>query len=276
VAKRAGRQVLGAKRKERQAIERERHGKTYEEMNWAKLSPAFREAHNWLRILQGEPPLPPPAIDLYVPPKAAEKIKQLDPIDPEFLQRAQEFIGPLPNEPEDTRWDTWDDVPDEFLEWARANACGHDVLKAAKKRTKNLLRRRKIIREELFALIRKINDAYMADPDPRAQPKTKAAAVEQVVKGLHREPDDPAKLTPDEWDKWIEHKELIRRTAYRALEEPDELDLANAALRSSRQSRGKAFDNRVEPPSDERGAREWFETMQFSRRMRRERRRTRR
>jgi hypothetical protein len=43
---------------------------TYEESNWAKLSPRFRDAHNRLRAARGQPPIPPPAVDLYVePPK---------------------------------------------------------------------------------------------------------------------------------------------------------------------------------------------------------------
>jgi hypothetical protein len=249
--------TLGAKRKERQAIERELHGKSYEEANWAKLSPAFRQAHNWLLILQGEPPLPPPAIDLYVPPKAAEKTKQFDPADPELLQSAREFIGPLPEDSEHTRWDK---VPDELLEWARPNACGHEVLEAAMQQAKKQVQRRLIHKELLHTLIRKIHGVYMADPDPRAQPKTKAAAVAEVVKALNPEPDDPDELA---YDEWVEHTERIKRTAYEA-------------LKPSRRSRGKAFDSRVGPPLDERITKDILEQQRSSRRFRRKRRRTRR
>jgi hypothetical protein len=252
--------TLGGKRKERQAREREQHGKSYEETNWAiKLSPKFREVHNYLRMMQGEPPLPPPEIDLHLPPKPAEKIEQFDPTDPEFMQTKREFEGPLPNDSEHTRWDTWDDVPDEFKEWARANA-RRGELDAAKKQTKKQLGRL-TVHDEFFVLIRKIYDAYMADLDPSAQPKTKAAAIKQMVKVLNPEPKDPDDQSAH--DKWVENNELIRRTVY-------------GGLKPSQRSRGKAFDNRVGPPLDERGAKEWFETLQFSRRMRRKRRRTRR
>lgn len=42
---------------------------SYEEANWAKLSPAFRLAHNRLRQAKGLPTIPPPVVDLYVKPK---------------------------------------------------------------------------------------------------------------------------------------------------------------------------------------------------------------
>lgn len=41
---------------------------TYEEENWAKLSPRFREAHNRLRAARGQSAIPPPKVDLYVAP----------------------------------------------------------------------------------------------------------------------------------------------------------------------------------------------------------------
>lgn len=42
---------------------------SYEEANWAKLSPVFRQTHNRLRQAKGLPTIPPPAIDLYVAPR---------------------------------------------------------------------------------------------------------------------------------------------------------------------------------------------------------------
>jgi hypothetical protein len=67
------------------------HGKSFEEANWAKLSPTFRETHNRLRQVHGLEPIPPPVIDLYVPPKA-RKIEKFDPNDREFLSTAREFL----------------------------------------------------------------------------------------------------------------------------------------------------------------------------------------
>lgn len=66
---------------------------TYEEANWAKLSPQFRAAHNRLRQARGMQTLPPPAVDLYVPPKAPA-IKPFDPADREFVSSVREFLGP--------------------------------------------------------------------------------------------------------------------------------------------------------------------------------------
>jgi hypothetical protein len=57
---------------------------SYETENWARLSPAFRDAHNRLRVARGEQPIPPPAVDLYKPPPA-RKIVSIDPTDPELL-----------------------------------------------------------------------------------------------------------------------------------------------------------------------------------------------
>jgi hypothetical protein len=65
---------------------------TYEEANWAKLSPTFRAAHNRLRQARGLSPLPPPAVDLYVaPPKPV--IRPTDFSSPEFIGNAREFLG---------------------------------------------------------------------------------------------------------------------------------------------------------------------------------------
>jgi hypothetical protein len=72
---------------------------TYEEANWAKLAPHFRDAHNRLRIMRGLSPIPPPKIDLYIPPKRRKKYerKVIDPQDPELIKavRAQNpILGP--------------------------------------------------------------------------------------------------------------------------------------------------------------------------------------
>lgn len=69
-------------------------GKSYEETNWAKLSPAFRNAHNRLRQQRGQPTIPPPKIDLYVAPRAPA-LKPFDPTDKDFLAAAREFTGPI-------------------------------------------------------------------------------------------------------------------------------------------------------------------------------------
>jgi hypothetical protein len=50
-------------------------GQTYEEANWARLSPAFREAHNRHRQARGLPAIPPPPVDLYVPPKEPPRVR---------------------------------------------------------------------------------------------------------------------------------------------------------------------------------------------------------
>lgn len=41
---------------------------SYETENWPRLSPKFREAHNRKRAAFGQPPIPPPVVDLYVTP----------------------------------------------------------------------------------------------------------------------------------------------------------------------------------------------------------------
>lgn len=65
---------------------------TYEEANWATLSPGFRAAHNRLRQAKGLPTIPPPAIDLYVPRRAAPS-KPFDPSNAEFVAAVREFHG---------------------------------------------------------------------------------------------------------------------------------------------------------------------------------------
>jgi hypothetical protein len=65
---------------------------TYEEANWAKLSPAFRAAHNRRLKARGLSPLPEPEVDLYVPPQAA--IRPFDPGDREVVAAVRGFMGP--------------------------------------------------------------------------------------------------------------------------------------------------------------------------------------
>lgn len=66
--------------------------KTYEEANWARLSPTFRAAHNRLRQARGLPTLPPPAVDLYVAPQRP-LIRTFDPTDKEFVAATREYLG---------------------------------------------------------------------------------------------------------------------------------------------------------------------------------------
>lgn len=65
---------------------------TYEEANWAKLSPAFRNAHNALRRTRGQPAIPEPKIDLYVP-RPPRKVTPFDPGDKEFIAATRAFFG---------------------------------------------------------------------------------------------------------------------------------------------------------------------------------------
>jgi hypothetical protein len=67
--------------------------KSYEEENWARLSPAFRAAHNRLRMARGEPPIPEPRIDHYVPPRATSTPLPFNPADPEAIAVEAEFRG---------------------------------------------------------------------------------------------------------------------------------------------------------------------------------------
>ena len=71
---------------------------TYEEANWAKLSPKFREAHNKLRVARGMAPIPEPKKDLWVQPRAPV-VKPYDFSDPEFIAVARSFERPLINIP---------------------------------------------------------------------------------------------------------------------------------------------------------------------------------
>lgn len=65
---------------------------TYEEANWAKLSPVFRRTHNRLRVLRGLPEIPPPKIDLYKP-KRGPKLTPFDPTNKEFVGAVREHYG---------------------------------------------------------------------------------------------------------------------------------------------------------------------------------------
>jgi hypothetical protein len=47
---------------------------SYEEAHWPRLSPAFRNVHNELRRLRGQPTIPEPRIDLYIPPRGPDPI----------------------------------------------------------------------------------------------------------------------------------------------------------------------------------------------------------
>jgi hypothetical protein len=62
---------------------------SYEEANWAKLSPMFRETHNRLRALRGLSPIPPPAVDLYKP----QLVKRVDPAEVDRLAREARAAG---------------------------------------------------------------------------------------------------------------------------------------------------------------------------------------
>lgn len=65
---------------------------SYETDNWPKLSPAFRAAHNRLRVTKGMALIPEPKIDMYVPPRGPAP-KPFDPGNPEFIAAAREFNG---------------------------------------------------------------------------------------------------------------------------------------------------------------------------------------
>jgi hypothetical protein len=68
-------------------------GQSYEEANWAKLSPVFRKVHNQLRIRRGMSPIPDPRVDLYVPPKL-RKIDKIDEQSPEAVAAMREYLRP--------------------------------------------------------------------------------------------------------------------------------------------------------------------------------------
>lgn len=65
---------------------------TYEEANWDKISPVAREVHNRWRVAHGLLVIPPPKIDLYVPPTAT-KIRPIE-NDQEYIGAVREGLGP--------------------------------------------------------------------------------------------------------------------------------------------------------------------------------------
>src|SRR5258708_39043872 len=67
-------------------------GRSYEEAKWAHLSPAFRAAHNRLRRMRGQSPIPQPADDRYVPKPAM--IQHFDANYPEVRGAAWASIVP--------------------------------------------------------------------------------------------------------------------------------------------------------------------------------------
>lgn len=77
-------------RVEQQTVE---SGQSYEEANWAKLSPNFRKVHNQLRIRRGMSPIPEPKVDLYVPPKL-RKVEKIDEQSPEAVAAMREYLRP--------------------------------------------------------------------------------------------------------------------------------------------------------------------------------------
>ena len=79
---------------ERAKKEFEQHGASYEEVNWARLSPTFRDTHNRLRQLRGMPPIPPPVVDLYKPPldRRADP-KELEALNSEQAMAKAQFLG---------------------------------------------------------------------------------------------------------------------------------------------------------------------------------------
>jgi hypothetical protein len=75
-------------------------GQTYEEANWPRLAPSFREAHNRHRQARGLPAIPPPAVDLYVAPKETPPVRKFV-MDAEAQAAARSFlrsdgVPPLP------------------------------------------------------------------------------------------------------------------------------------------------------------------------------------
>lgn len=58
---------------------------SYEEDNWDRLSPRFRDAHNRLRQARGLETIPPPKVDRYVAPQQ-RAVTAIDPNDPEVMR----------------------------------------------------------------------------------------------------------------------------------------------------------------------------------------------
>lgn len=79
---------------ERYEREQQQDGMTYEEAKWARLSPAFRAAHNRLLQARGMPTIPPPKIDLYVPPRLKENVRVFKMDDPETQAAVRAALRP--------------------------------------------------------------------------------------------------------------------------------------------------------------------------------------
>jgi hypothetical protein len=90
-------------------------GQSYEEANWAKLSPTFRDTHNRLRQLRGMSPLPPPAVDLYRPPlvRRADP-KELEALNSEQAAAKAQFLGARRMMAPGREGFTFNGEPDEF------------------------------------------------------------------------------------------------------------------------------------------------------------------
>jgi hypothetical protein len=121
-----------------------KESRSYTPEQWARLSPAFRAAHNRLRAVRGLPPIPEPKVDRYKPPRGG--VRLFDPADPEAVAAAADFGREVDNNP-----------PDEvFLDWARKNAGGPEG-KIAKQLALELARiqlaNRRLHTEELYRAI---------------------------------------------------------------------------------------------------------------------------
>jgi hypothetical protein len=99
-------------------------GQTYEQANWSRLSPGFRDAHNRWRTARGLPAIPPPAVDLYVAPKETPPVRVPGAEDAREAQAAaREFLRPagVPMLPGDEGF-TINGVPQKLDAKARATA----------------------------------------------------------------------------------------------------------------------------------------------------------
>jgi hypothetical protein len=67
-------------------------GQSYEEANWATLSPQFRKVHNQLRRARGMAAIPEPLVDRYVPP-ALRKFDKIDEHSPEAVAAMRQFLS---------------------------------------------------------------------------------------------------------------------------------------------------------------------------------------
>lgn len=104
---------------ERVEAEEAINGKSYEEKNWARLSPEFRAAHNRLRQLRGMSPIPDPKVDLYVRPRGPVA-KPIDLNAPEIKAAARAFMQPISAMPRSEEGFTINGEPADMLERERA------------------------------------------------------------------------------------------------------------------------------------------------------------